>query len=119
MSEPLPPVEIADVAAAIGVEATLKLLEAYAGCRVHIPATVNQGSPLAREIGLEAAQALARLRGPDDWKPPALKNWRARVYKARGLTVNEIARKLGADRTTVQRYLNPIESHISQLTLGL
>lgn len=117
MNAPPPPVEIKDVADAIGVEALLRLLEHYAGCRIYIPATVNQGSPLARDIGLEAAQALARLRGHDDWKVPALKHWRARVYRARGMTVHEIARKLGVDRSTVQRYLNPVPSHLAQMDM--
>lgn len=119
MTEPPPPAEIKEIADAIGAEATLRLLEAYAGIRIYIPATVNQASPLARDIGLEAAQALARLRGPDDWKVPSLKSWRARVYRARGMSVNDIARKLGSDRSTVQRYLNPKESHLSQMDLPL
>lgn len=117
--EPPPPVEIKEVADAIGVEALLSLLEHHAGCRIYIPATVNQASPLARDIGLEAAQALARLKGPDDWKVPSLKNWRARVYSARGMSQHDIARKLGVDRTTVQRYLNPVPSHLSQMILPL
>ncbi len=119
MIEPPPPAEISEIAAALGVDATLRLLEAHAGCRIYIPRAVNQGSSLALQIGLDAAQALAHLRGPDDWKVPSLKSWRARVYRARGMTVHQIALKLGSDRTTVQRYLNPIESHLTQMDLGL
>lgn len=119
MNEPAPPAEIRYLTDALGIEATLKLLEHYAGQRVYIPAEPNQASPLARNIGLDAARALGRLKGGETWKCPALKQWRAGVYRARGQSIGAIAKKLGVDESTVSRYLNPIVSHITQLTMDL
>ena len=59
----------------IGFDATMKLLQARGGCKVHIPKTPTKGRVLAKIIGLQALTALCdhfgdeQLELPKDDKP--------------------------------------------------
>lgn len=114
---PPPPHEIRWLTDALGVAAALVLMEQFSGSRVYVPREPNQGSPLALAIGLEAARALAAIKGGETIKPPAAKAWLSRVYKAQGLSGSAIARKLRIDESTVARHLHPIVSHMAQLSM--
>jgi hypothetical protein len=114
---PPPPHEIRWLTDALGVEATISLLDKFSGSRVYVPTVPNEGCPLAQAIGLDAALALAAIKGGETIKPPAAKAWLTRVYKAQGLSQAAIARKLRIDESTVARHLNPIVSHIAQLSM--
>ena len=65
------PASLTEIIDAIGIGATLKLVEAFGGIRVYVPSEdtlrssehlARDGHPLARAIGVEAACKLARLR---------------------------------------------------------
>ena len=65
------PHSLAEIIDAIGIGATLKLVEAFGGIRVYVPSAdtlrssqhlARDGHPLARAIGVEAACKLAQLR---------------------------------------------------------
>jgi len=99
------PAELAFLTDLIGVPATFRLIEMHAGVRVKIPKTVNQGTKLARDIGMEPARLLAARWGGDTLKVPLARYWRARVYRARGLSYSAIARRLGVTEGTVHTLL--------------
>jgi hypothetical protein len=100
-----PPAELGFLADRIGAAATLALIEAHGGTRVKIPREPNQGSVLARTIGLDAARGLAAWRAGETVKVPLAKVWRIRVYRAEGLSYSQIARKLGVGESVVHKYL--------------
>jgi hypothetical protein len=106
MNRPPAPAEIAYLTKHIGEAAALTLIEKRGGTRLYVPAEPNQASALALEIGLPAAQALAREFGGETLKIPLCKFWRMRVYKAEGCSYAVIARRLGTTETTIQRQLS-------------
>jgi hypothetical protein len=101
-----PPPEIAHFVRAIGEEATLALLERFGGTRLYVAARSRGDSLLAGVIGLEAALALARLLGSDTIRVPLAKGWRARIYRARGMSYPAIAIKLGCNEVTAWKLAN-------------
>ena len=102
---PPPPAEAAWMTDVIGAEATLLLVERRGGQAMYIPHEVNQASPLAQLLGLDAARALAGSYGGEHRKIPLLRWWRVRVEKARGLTDRAIAAKLVMTEDHVSRLL--------------
>jgi len=60
-----PPAELLYIATAIGTDATLMLVEKHGGCRIYILRRPIQRSRLARDIGLDAVLALAKVMGGD------------------------------------------------------
>jgi len=102
---PTPPAEAAWMSDVIGAEATLRLVEQRGGQALYIPHEVNQASPLAQLLGLDAARALAGAFGGEHRKIPLLRWWRVRVEKARGLTDRAIAAKLVMTEDHVSRLL--------------
>jgi hypothetical protein len=106
VTTPPPPAELSWLSDAIGADATLKLIELHGGRRVYIPKAPNQGSQIARDIGLPAAQALAIIRGGEDIKVPLARAWRVRVYRAQRHTWRSIAGKLGMTESQVGKLLN-------------
>lgn len=101
-----PPAELAYLADIIGPAATLRLIEEAGGTRIAIPRTVNQGTRLARMVGLDAARALAGWRGGENVKIPLARHWRIRIYHAEGGSYPAIARKLGITERAVHSNLN-------------
>lgn len=117
MTEPPPPAELGWLIRALGVEATLALLDAFGGSRIYVPAVPSPDCRLVLAIGMEAAQALAEIRPRETIKPPLAKLWRTRVYTARGWSQSAVARKLGIDESTVARQLKPVPSRFDQARL--
>lgn len=106
MSLPPPPAELAFLTDRIGAEMTLRLIEQHGGTRLHVAKAPTPGSKLARDIGHDAALALAKVWGGDYLKVPLAREWRARVYQSRGGSYAKIARRLGVTEGTVWGYLN-------------
>ncbi|MDO9499019.1 hypothetical protein [Falsiroseomonas sp.] len=102
---PPPPAEAAWLSDVIGAEATLRLVEERGGVALYIPHEVNQGSPLAQMIGIEAARRMADAYGGEHRVVPLLRWWRVRVEKARGLSDRAIARKLVMTEAHVSKLL--------------
>lgn len=112
------PAEISWLADLVGAECALLVIELHGGTRLKIPAEPNQGSALALEIGLEPTQRLAAAFGGEQVKVPLLKWWRARVYRAQGMSYAAIARRLGCNEAQVWRYVGPSATG-AQLALPL
>lgn len=58
----------------IGYAATIELLRAWGGRRVHVPKSVDEHHPLALTIGIVAAERLASHMGGTDPDIPAERN---------------------------------------------
>lgn len=114
---PPPPAELAWLADHIGADATLRLIEAHGGTRLYVPEKPNQGSPLARLVGLSQARALADRYGGDYIRVPLARNWRVRLYRQRGETYPAIARRLGITESQVGKILTAAGSTTRQLNL--
>jgi DNA-binding NarL/FixJ family response regulator len=103
---PPPPAELAHLSAHLTPEQLLALIEAYGGTSIHIPSRINQASPLARAIGIEAARALAAGMGGNRLKVPLARHWRVTILHEQGRSYSAIARALGITEDAVWRHLN-------------
>jgi hypothetical protein len=105
MNLPAPP-EAQRLIDLIGVDATLRLMEIHGGSRVFVPLRARAGQRLARELSAEAEAALVEEFGGNNLEVPLCKAWRARIYRARGMTHREIAIKLGCHERSVRQWLS-------------
>lgn len=85
----------------IGFELTLKIIDEFGGGDLHIPRQLSAEHPLARTIGLSAAQTLAAELGRERWEPFRVPSGHveltfhfARQLRLQGLSVSEIRRRL-------------------------
>ena len=111
---PPPPPELAELVRLVGPQATLTLVELHGGTRLFVPKSANQGTRLAREIGLSAAHALSAEYGGLMVKVPMAKPWRARIYRGEGMTYPAIARRLGTTEGRVWAWLNAAKMTVTQ-----
>jgi hypothetical protein len=116
MSLPLPP-EVGPFVDLIGEHATLLLIEIHGGTRITVGA--GPDGRLARDIGREAAAALFGHYGHERINVPLAKGWRARLYRARGMSYPAIARKLGCNEATVHRHVRAGSQAQAQAQLQL
>ena len=105
MSEVKPPAHLSVYVEALGVQGTIQFLLRFGGGQLMIGHKPNAANPVAKEMGLEAAQALAAVRDRLPAQIPVGKKWIAQVKRAEGLPVTEIARMLHTTEPTVRRYL--------------
>jgi Mor family transcriptional regulator len=97
------PAEFEHLAAPIGGEAMLRLVETFGGRRLYI--AKRSGPELVAAIGAAAAVALAAEFGGQEITVPLAKSWRIRLYHAQGASGPEIARRLQISEDTVWRTL--------------
>ena len=95
-----------ELSSIVGSDATLALIEAKAGTRLHVPKNHALAGVLRGIVGAEAAAKLCESFGGTDLKVPRDAGWRIRLYRARGLTYREIAQKVGVSETHVARVLS-------------
>ena len=106
------PTELAWLVDVIGEDATLRLIEGAGGTRVQIPAKITSDCPLAVLVGDDAARKMTCAFGMARIKVPLARGkwpgaWRASVYRARGITIPQIARRMGVVEDTVRVMLQP------------
>lgn len=105
------PESLAEIIDAIGIGATLKLVEAYGGIRCYIPGedTLRDDHSLVRAIGTEAACKLARLFQSEFIEPPRATAYLRAMRDAairEGLenaSAAQLARKFGTTRRNIFR----------------
>ncbi|MDC7787988.1 winged helix-turn-helix transcriptional regulator [Rhodoplanes sp. TEM] len=112
---PDPPPEVMRLAEVIGVPAALALIEAFPGLRVYVPKAPTER--IVSAIGTAAAAQLARAYGGEYLKVPSAKPWRVAIYRGRGLSYAEIARRTGLSEDGVWRILSRAEMTSPQLDL--
>jgi hypothetical protein len=107
---PPPPEGLSLLIEVLGLDDTLRLIEARGGTKMWVPLGVNNSSAKLRadleaEFGEAMARALIRGFGGDRISVPLCKEWRTALYASRGMTHAEIARKVGLHADTVWRRL--------------
>lgn len=119
MTELRPPAEVAYLVEALGLDATLQLMEKRGGTRLYVPRHFDPKMKLAEEFGASAARDLVARWGDGVGylKVPLCKWWRARIYDSRKLSYAAIALQLGCSETSVWRYLQPNRANLAQLDL--
>jgi hypothetical protein len=117
VTTPPPPAELAWLTDLVGPAPLLRLIEAHGGTRLYIPKDPNQGMPIARLLGLDQARALAQRCGGDFLKVPLARNWRVRLYRARGDSYPAIARALGITESQVSKILTAAGATRAQMDL--
>jgi hypothetical protein len=123
MIEVAPPDELQWLTEALGAEDALRLIELHGGTLLWVPNNQDGSQPAVRDrleqqLGKETTRNLIRYFGGGRIRVPLCKAWRARLYDARGMQQEDIARRLVCDRKTVWRYLNP-DKWDTQLKLAL
>ncbi len=106
MTIALPPAtpELKPLAAVLGLEGLLRLLENRAGTRLSVPMRA-EGSILVDELGADVTAALVKAFGGLRPKIPLGREWRVQVYQSRGLSYSEIATRVGLTEDGVWRIL--------------
>lgn len=84
------------------------LAEAFGGTRVYVPKNIGASHPIAEAIGIVAAQALLGRIGNENVRIPLARDLRARYYCNAGVSLAQIARRLGMSEVGVQRLLKRI-----------
>lgn len=93
-----------ELLAALGEDGFFQLTEAYAGVRLYVPANIDR-SELPAVIGTDFAARLAKCYPGSHIRVPLAREFRARRYLAEGLTIREIALKLGLTETGVNKLI--------------
>ena len=104
MSDDLPdidllPLVLRDIAALIGLPATMRLVEAYGGTRLYVPKRFDPDHPLVKLLGHDnAARLVEQYGGSEHFDIPfaaravrALRDREIRRQGARGMTRRELA----------------------------
>jgi len=94
----------------LGAVAFVKLCEALGGTRVYIPVTISDDHPIAQAIGSEAAERLRRYFYRDTIRIPLGRDERALHYRANGLSMAKIARKLGMTENSISKMFKRLGS---------
>lgn len=88
------PADIEFIAEIIGVVSTVSLLLAFGGAHLYVAKkSLLPDGEIAEIIGVEHAQALGRKLGGRTLRLPIGNEFIARVLRAHGVSINEIARK--------------------------
>ncbi len=86
----------------LGKEDFLRLVEAFGGSRLYVPAS-EQGTALSKRLGGQAAAKLARSYAKTYVRVPLARELRARHYRAAGHSNAEIARRLGMTESGIDQ----------------
>lgn len=116
---PPPPENLSLYVEVLGLDDTLRLIEARGGTKIWIPKGVGNSSNAAREkleaeFGKQMARELIRTFGGDFVKVPLCHEWRTALYRHRGMSMAEIARQLNCHEETVSRRLSRRQGNTAQ-----
>lgn len=93
-----------ELLAALGDDGFFRLTEVYAGVRLYVPANIDR-SELPEAIGADIAARLAKAYPGGYIRVPLAREFRARRYVEQGLTVRDIALRLGLTETGVNKLI--------------
>jgi hypothetical protein len=108
---PPPPDNISLFVEVLGLDDTLRLIEAHGGTHLWIPKGVDNSSVQARksleqQFGEKMVKELIAGFGGEHLEVPLCHEWRTALHRHQGLSYDDIARKLNCHRHTVRRRLN-------------
>ncbi|MDE4175784.1 helix-turn-helix domain-containing protein [Phaeobacter sp. PT47_59] len=105
LAYPKPPAQVEPYIEALGLEDTLRFLDAFGGVEAYIANQPSARSRVVQLVGLPKAKMLAENGSRLQRRVPLAKEWRAAVYHSQGLPTVEIALKLGVTDVSVRRWL--------------
>lgn len=98
----------ADLLEILGEADFLQLVERYGGQRLYVPAG-DEDTAVVRALGRKAARLLAASYGRTYLRIPLARAFRARQYRAAGMSNAEIARKLVITETGVDKLFSRMD----------
>lgn len=102
---PKPTAQVAPYVEVLGTDLAVEFLLTFGGAEIYITADPRSRSRVVELIGRRKAVALAALSDRLPRRVPLAKPWVASVLHAKGLSKQEIARRLHVNHKTVRRYL--------------
>ena len=102
---PRPPAHLEAYVRILGVEGAIAFLLRFGGAELYLRRSGDVAPLLAETVGLEAAAALGQAADRLPRRVPTGKPWIARVWRAQGLPVAEIARRLHVSDVAVRGWL--------------
>ena len=101
---PRPPAHVEPYVRILGLDGAITFLMHFGGGELYLPRTPGAASPGEPLLGAEAARALGQAADRLPKRVPTAKPWIASVWRARGLSVTEIARRLHVSDVAVRRW---------------
>ncbi len=105
LPHPKPTAQVEPYFEVLGLDDTLRFLEAFGGTEIYIADRPQARSSVVAVLGYDKAKALAKVSHRLQPRVPLAKQWRTRAYKAQGLATVQIARKLCVTDVAVRRWL--------------
>jgi hypothetical protein len=105
LPHPKPTAQVQPYFDALGLDDTLRFLEAFGGTEIYIATNPGSRSSVAGLVGYPKAKALAAISHRLQRRVPLAREWRAAVYYSQGLKKAQIARKIGVTDKTVRLWL--------------
>lgn len=102
---PRPTAQIAPYVEILGVDLTIDFLLAFGGAELCIPADPKGKGQLEALIGYDRAKRLGENLHRLQRRVPLAKRWTAQVLRAKGYSVNDIARRLHVSDVSVRKWL--------------
>lgn len=91
--------------AVLGIDGALEFLLTFGGAELYLTPTPGENSRLVRLVGRDKAIALAKASERLPRRIPLAKPWIAAVFREKGLSVADIARRLHASDVAVRGWL--------------
>lgn len=89
----------------VSQDATLLIIETWAGRRLYVPKVAAPDQKLAQVVGFDVAKALSDQFGGLWINVPLARSWRIQIYAARGRRIPDISTALGVTTSAVSRVL--------------
>ncbi|WIY25010.1 helix-turn-helix domain-containing protein [Parasedimentitalea psychrophila] len=105
LPHPKPTAQVEPYFEVLGLDDTLRFIEAFGGTEIYIAKNPRTRSSVAALVGYDKANALTNISHRLQSRVPLAKKWRTCAYKAQGLATVEIARKLGVTDVAVRNWL--------------
>ncbi|MGZ9811264.1 helix-turn-helix domain-containing protein [Pseudoroseicyclus sp. H15] len=107
---PRPPAHIERYVELLGVDEAIRFFLTFGGAELYIARKPTKRSKLVREMGEETARSIAANADYFPRRVPIPKPWIAGVWRARDLTISEIATRLHvSDKTVYEMLKRPFE----------
>ncbi|MDF0602318.1 helix-turn-helix domain-containing protein [Psychromarinibacter sp. C21-152] len=104
---PKPTTQVAPYVEVLGYDLAIDFLMTFGGSELYIAERPGTGSRLVQLVGMDKARELAAISHLLPRVVPLAKPWLAKVFFARGLSKNDIARTLRVSVVTVRGWLRP------------
>ncbi|MDT8856447.1 helix-turn-helix domain-containing protein [Paracoccaceae bacterium Fryx2] len=102
---PPPPAHVEPFVRILGSAGAIEFLLEFGGAEMHFSGNPTGRSRLVQAVGPERAAALAAASHGLPARVPTAKPWIAQSLRAKGLPVEEIARRLHMSNVAVRRWL--------------